>query len=166
MLDAIGIQPLPLVGQIVSFLILYFVFKKFMFGPILENLDKRAKKQKQALKAAEETIQIKEELAIEQKKAEQKIQQKVRSEMAKAREEAHQKKEELVQEAQQEAKKAAQKEYDIFTQKLAQKEQQVKKDLSLLVIQAARKALSEQLDQKTSREIVRNQIKKLKKLKV
>lgn len=166
MLSSIGISPLPLLGQIINFLILFFVFKKFLFGPILKNLDKRANKQKQAIKAAEETIRIKEELMTNEKKTKLRLQQDIEKELDKAIKEAGMKKEELIQRARQEAKEAAQKEYEVFSKKIQEKEAEVKKDLSALVVTAAKKVLSEHLDKTANKKIVANQIDKLKKIKI
>ena len=165
-LSSIGIQPLSLVGQIVSFLILYYVFKKYLFGPILENLDKRAKKQEQALKAAEETVRIKNELQENEIKMKKKLHRDIEAELAHAQEEASRQKEEIIKTAQAEARQAAEKEYQVFAKKIEQKEQEIKGHLADLVIQAAQKALFQHLDAKTKRTIVAEQIKKLKNLKI
>lgn len=163
---SLGIQPVMLIGQIVSFLVLYFAFKKFLFGPILANLDKRAKKQAEALKAAEETIRIKEEIAANETKMNQKLKAKIDAEFTKMQEEVRRQKEEMVKNAKEEAHRAAAKEYDSFAQKISAKEDEVRGHLSELVIQAAQKALSEHLDPKTGRTIVAQQIKKLKDIKL
>lgn len=49
-----GVQPVLLVAQIVNFLIILFILKKFFFGPITKVLEDRRQKIDESLKNAEE----------------------------------------------------------------------------------------------------------------
>lgn len=49
-----GVQPILLLAQIVNFLILLFILRKFMYGPLLKILDQRRKKISDGLKNAEQ----------------------------------------------------------------------------------------------------------------
>lgn len=49
-----GLNPVLLAAQVVNFLILLFILKKLLYGPILDILDKRKKVVEQSLKNAEE----------------------------------------------------------------------------------------------------------------
>lgn len=53
-LSDFGVQPILLAAQVVNFLILLFILKKFLYGPILNVLEKRKKTIEQSLKNAEE----------------------------------------------------------------------------------------------------------------
>ncbi len=53
-LNQFGINPILLAAQVVNFLILLFILKKFLYGPILKVLDSRKKTIEQSLKNAEE----------------------------------------------------------------------------------------------------------------
>ncbi len=53
-LNQFGVQPILLVAQVVNFLILLFILKKFLYKPILRVLDERRKKIEESLKNAEE----------------------------------------------------------------------------------------------------------------
>ncbi len=53
-LSDFGINPILLAAQVVNFLILLFILKKFLYGPILKVLDQRKQKIEQSLKNAEE----------------------------------------------------------------------------------------------------------------
>jgi F-type H+-transporting ATPase subunit b len=166
MLSSIGIQPVSLAGQIVSFLILYWAFRKFLFGPILENLEKRAQRQAKALKAADETIRIKEELEANEKNLKQKLDRQIQEQMAKAQEEAVARREEVVAEARTEAAKAAQKEYVDLEKKIQAREKKARQEIAKLVIAATKKALLEHLDKRVDQKIVARQIKKIPNIKV
>src|SRR3989344_649812 len=49
-----GVQPVLLAAQVVNFLILLFILKKLLYGPILKVLAERKKKIEDSLKNAEE----------------------------------------------------------------------------------------------------------------
>jgi len=54
-MEALGIDYRILTGQIINFLILLFIFKKFVFGPVLARLDSRRAMIDASLKQAHET---------------------------------------------------------------------------------------------------------------
>ena len=53
-LSEFGVQPVLLAAQVVNFLILLFILKKFLYGPILKVLEARKVRIAQSLKQAEE----------------------------------------------------------------------------------------------------------------
>lgn len=66
-MEALGIDYRILIGQIINFLILLFVFKKFVFGPVLARLDSRRLTIETSLKKAEE-MNVKETQLIAREK--------------------------------------------------------------------------------------------------
>jgi F0F1-type ATP synthase membrane subunit b/b' len=42
-MDRLGIEPAAFLAQLVIIFIIYFLLKKFVFGPVTNMLDKRAK---------------------------------------------------------------------------------------------------------------------------
>lgn len=53
-LNQFGVQPILLAAQIVNFLILLFILKKFLYKPVLKVLEERKKRIEGSLKNAEE----------------------------------------------------------------------------------------------------------------
>lgn len=53
-LNQFGVQPILLAAQVVNFLILLFILKKFLYKPLLKVLDERRKKIEDSLKNAQE----------------------------------------------------------------------------------------------------------------
>ena len=53
-LNQFGVQPILLAAQVVNFLILLFILKRFLYKPLLKVLDERKKKIADSLKNAEE----------------------------------------------------------------------------------------------------------------
>ncbi len=66
-LNQFGINPVLLAAQVVNFLILLFILKKFAYGPILKVLDERKKTIADSLKNAEE---IEKKLALTEEEKE------------------------------------------------------------------------------------------------
>lgn len=63
-----GIQPILLLAQIINFVILLFLLKRFLYKPILKVLDERKKRIETSLKQAEEIQKKFVEANIEQEK--------------------------------------------------------------------------------------------------
>ncbi|MBI2601212.1 F0F1 ATP synthase subunit B [Candidatus Daviesbacteria bacterium] len=53
-LSQFGVQPVLLAAQVVNFLILLFILKRFLYKPVLKVLDERRKRVEESLKNAEE----------------------------------------------------------------------------------------------------------------
>lgn len=62
-----GVDPLLLAAQVVNFLVIFFILRKFAFKPILDVLKKREKIIKDGLKDAEEGRKILEDAEIKEK---------------------------------------------------------------------------------------------------
>src|SRR3989304_5856480 len=75
-LKEFGIQPTLLIAQIVNFLIILFLLKKFFYKPIIKLLDDRKKKIEESLKNAEE---IEERLKQTEEKSAQIIEEERRN---------------------------------------------------------------------------------------
>jgi F-type H+-transporting ATPase subunit b len=63
-LSDFGVQPILLAAQVVNFLLLLFILKKFLYGPLLKVLAQRREKIAESLKNAEEIEELR--LKIEQ----------------------------------------------------------------------------------------------------
>jgi F-type H+-transporting ATPase subunit b len=60
-LHEFGVQPILLLAQIVNFAILFFLLRKFLYGPLLKILEQRRNTIKESLKNAEK---IEKQLAL------------------------------------------------------------------------------------------------------
>lgn len=163
---AIGINPIYLVGQVVNFIILMWVLKKFIYGPVLKKLEERAKETKKGLETAEKLASQQEEWEKNQKKQLQKVQEETSAIIAKARNQAKKEKEIIVKEAKEEAKTAAKAEYSKLEEKLNLQEKKLREKTGSLVIAAAKKVLAGTLDEKTQNTILKKQLDKLKEIKI
>lgn len=165
-LAALGINPLYLAGQIVNFAILFFLLKKFLYGPVLRKLEERSQRTETAEKTAQLLEKKQAEWEEKQEQELQKLRQKTADLLAKAQEEAKSEKQRLVNQAQTEAKVAAQAEYAKLEQKLKDQERQLKQDTGELVVATTKKLLSQYLGKNLQAIILKKQLQKLRRVKV
>ena len=165
-LAALGINPLYLVGQVVNFLLLMWVLKKFLYSPVLRKLEERAKKTQKAEKTAEALEQKQAKWQEKQEEELRKLKQKTAKILAQAQKQGQKEKQRIVKEAQEEAKTAAQAEYAKLEQKLKDQEKELKKETGELVITTTKKLLKEYLGKNLQVGILKKQLKKLSSVKV
>lgn len=73
-----GVEPVLLIAQIVNFLIILFILKKFLYKPVLNTLKKREDIIKEGLKQAEDSKLAFEKALEEEKKILKKAQEQAR----------------------------------------------------------------------------------------
>lgn len=158
-----GIEWKLLLAQIVNFLILLFLLKKFLYKPLINLMNKRREKIMEGLdkakKGEEEFKKIEEikerELAKIQKEAEALIQ--------KAKEIGDKKQQEILAEAEEKTKKIIE---DAKGRIEIEKEKMLKEvhgEIANLVVNATEKILKEQLDEEKEKKMVSDVIGELKK---
>lgn len=67
LLKTFGFDPVLLVAQVINFLIIFYILKRFLYKPILEMLKKRAESVKETFKQAEEARLLLEDSEIKEK---------------------------------------------------------------------------------------------------
>lgn len=157
-----GINPWLLGAQVVNFLIILFVLKKFLYKPILEVLDKRKTAISQGIKNSEEAAILLEKA----KESERKALKEAQLSAKKIIEEAQRQSDSIIAHAQVEARKTTEK---MITDAKVTIEEEVKKTeiklatrTSKLAIEYLEKALSGFFTPKEQNEIVKKVEKKLK----
>lgn len=161
-LENFGVNPILLAAQIVNFLIIFFVLKKFLYKPILELLKKRQIMIKDGISQAEESRIRLEKVVIEEKN----ILKQAQLEAKKVIEDAKQESIELTRTARDNAKKQTEK---ILIDAKAQISREVSETEKRLAVQTSRlaisfleKALSEFFSAKEQKEVVSNALRKIK----
>lgn len=161
-MQALGIQPLALLAQIVNFLIILWLLKKFLYGPVLKIIQDR---QKKITKSMDDVEKIEQRLA----KLEKTVQQKITTANQQADQilkEAKLSSKKIQKQAQSQAEKESQK---IITQAedrvKAQEKQMITKvetKISDLAVSMAEKIL-QGLDTNTKSQITKNSLKQISK---
>jgi len=160
-MEKLGIQPIPLILQVINFLILLFILKKFLYSPILKMLDERKKKIEEGLAYSEK---MKSDFAkSENKRAEIVAKGKLEAQkmIADAGKEAKRKENEIITKAQQEAKELigkAEKEISLMREKL-------EKDLHKRAVEIAARMVEKIIKEALTGEMQKSVVdKKLKQV--
>lgn len=98
-MEALGIDVKILIAQIVNFLIVLFLLKKFLYGPILNMLDERKTKIDQGLKDSEKAKEMLNNVEIETDKKNEKAFQDAKLLVENAKKEAAEKSAEIIKKA-------------------------------------------------------------------
>jgi F-type H+-transporting ATPase subunit b len=157
-----GVDPILLAAQIVNFLIILFIFKRFLYKPILNILQKREETIKEGLKKAEEAQILYEKTAEKEKELLKKAQKEASLILGEAKKEAQvimeqneskikQQTEKMIKEAQAQIQDETRKAQKMLTE-----------NISKLAIAFLEKSLKGIFSPKDQEEVIARAIKKIK----
>lgn len=156
-----GVSPILLAAQIVNFLILLFLLKKFAYKPLLEMLQKRRDIIAQSLKNAQEIEQrlasVEEERSKQLKMAAEEAKQII-SEATKA---AGELMEESRARTEQEILKLQAKNSELMERQKEQLQKEIRAELADLVVLGLEKVAKKTLTEREQKEMVETTIKSL-----
>ncbi len=162
-IENFGINPLLLLAQIVNFLIIFFILKKFLFKPILEILKKREKTIKEGLMDAEEGVKTLEEAREKEKNILKNAQLEAEKIINDTKEQASI----ILKEAEEKAKKETQDLIKSAKEQIEQGYKEAEKNLTLKVSKVAVEFLEKSLESlfgdKKQKELMQIVIKKIRK---
>lgn len=152
--------------QVINFLVLLWLLKRYLYGPITEMLKKRAARIEGDLNAAaeerKEAEKLNEEYEAQLKTARSKSQEIVEDAETRAKKKAR----EIIKEAEKKAE-------NIKKNKMAEIEQakkealaQLRNEVASISLLAASKLIQEKMDQEKHRQLIKNYIAKLDKNKL
>ena len=158
-----GIQPVLLLAQIVNFLIILFLLKKFFFAPIIGILENRKRRIEESLKNAD---LIEEKLAETEEKT-QKILEEARNNAVNIISEAKQEADRIYEQAQEDTRKLAEETIaktaiQIEKQK-EELEKQLEKETLTLVSQIVKKVLGRSLRENERQNLTEKAIAEMTK---
>lgn len=160
-LNQFGVQPILLAAQVVNFLILLFILKKFLYKPILKVLDERKKRIEDSLKNAEE---IERRLAETEEQSEkilakalaegQKIVDQSNQVAAQIRDQTNKEVEEILRKATADGKKIVQLQEEMLMR-------QVREHVGSLVTLIFEKVTGRKITLKDQKEIIEKEVRNL-----
>lgn len=158
-----GIQPVLLLAQIVNFLIILFLLKKFFYKPIIKALENRKKRIAESLANAQ-TI---EENLAKTKESTAKILEEAKVSAQDIMSQAHQEAQRIADLAVAEARKLAQEtqitaEAQIETQKQVMR-QELRQEILQLVVEVVQKVLARTLTSRERRQLTSKSISEIKR---
>ncbi len=159
-----GVNPILLAAQIINFLIIFFILKKFLYKPVLELLKRRQTTIRDGLKQAEQARIKLEKVVIEEKN----ILRQAQLQAKKVIEEAKQESITLTLQMNDTAKKQTEKilidAKDQIARETAAVEKRLAVNTSKLAVSFLEKALVEFFSAKEQKEVVSNALRKIKKI--
>lgn len=158
-----GVDPIQIVAQIVNFLIILFILKKFFFKKILDALENRKQSVAESIKQIEEAKRI----LIEAEARDKELLAKTQLETNKILEDTKKQRENILVEAELTAKKQAQKILDETREQIAVETRKAQKDLSLqvsnLAVEFLKKSASQLFNKEDQEKLIKSAIVKIKK---
>ena len=161
-LENLGIDWKILLGQIINFLVVLFVLKKFAYKPFLNVLNKRKTKIAEGIKNAEEAEKRIKMVSIQRDKVLNNAQKKASQILQENEFRAKEKAEQLIEEGKKqrgEILAAAQQRGEVEVKKMQEKQNEKIMDVSLGL---AEKILKEKIDMEKDKEIINNFLVNLK----
>lgn len=158
-----GVNPILLTAQIVNFLIILYIIKRFLLKPILDVLNKRKLIIKEGLSQAEESRKLLEKTEEREKE----ILKQARDESKKMLEETRKQRDEIMQAAERTAKEQAQKILLEAQRQISFETKEAQKNLSTqisgLAVEFLQKSSAQLFSKEDQEKIIKNAIEKLKK---
>ncbi|MBI2613685.1 MAG: F0F1 ATP synthase subunit B [Candidatus Levybacteria bacterium] len=159
-----GVNPILLAAQVVNFLIIFFLLKKFLYKPVLELLKKRQKMIKDGIQQAEESRIKLEKVVIEEKNILMNAQLQGKKLIEDAREESIKLTLQMNESAKKQTEKMLQDAKDQIARESLEVEKRLAVNTSKLAVSFLEKSLSEFFSAKEQKEIVSNALKKITKI--
>ncbi len=161
-LQNFGFQPTLFIAQIVNFLILAFVFKRYLYKPILKTLKDRQKTIKKGLEDAEAAAKDREDALLKKEEVLTEAAKEANKIIEDTKKTAENLKEEILTSAKQEAEKiisSAKTQADLQMTDMEKRAKKASLDNSMVILE---KALSSMLTRDEKEKILARSIKSLK----
>ncbi len=158
-----GLNPVLLAAQVINFLIVFYVLKRFLYKPILSMLKARDKTIKDGLRQAEEARLLLEKTAQRERETLKKAQNEARALL----DETRKQRDELIVLAEQEAKKQAERILSDARSQISQETREAEKRLSAhisdLAIQLLNQSVGDLVGKEQQEVVMQQALKKIKR---
>ena len=145
LIEKLGIDWKLILAQIVNFTILFFVLRKFVYGPVMDLLDKRKKRAKDAEHFAQNVEKKMAEIDNEAKLKTDEATKKADLIIHKAQERAKEREREIINEASEKSQKIIEEAKWSAGQEKERVFQELKKEMGSLVVSAAQKIIEKDI---------------------
>lgn len=156
-----GVHPILLIAQIVNFIIVFFILKKFLYKPVLELLNKRKTTIQEGLEQAEKARIKLEKVVIEEKN----ILRQAQSQAKKIIEDSRQESIEITRQMNESAKKQTEKMLkdakEQITKESLEAEKRLAVETSKLAVSFLEKALKDFFTPSEQKEVLSSALKKI-----
>lgn len=156
-----GVNPILLGAQIVNFLIVFFILKKFLYKPVLELLNKRKTTIQEGIHQAEEARKKLEKVVFEEKNILRTAQSEAKKIINDAKEESIETAKRLNDRTKEQTEKMLKDAKDQIARESLETEKKLAVQTSRLAVSFLQKALSEFFTSHEQKEIISNALKKI-----
>jgi len=158
-----GVDPVMVGAQIVNFLIIFYLLKKFLYKPVLGMLKKRADKIEEGLKQAEESRVSLEKTLDEEKKILVKAQEEARAIIEESRSQAVVVSQQIEEDTRKQADRILKEAKEQIDQESKDTERKLSEKVSVLAEGMLTKSLEGFFGEKEQKQIASKIVKQIKK---
>lgn len=159
LLNNLGINGKLLLAQVINFLILLWVLKKFAYGPVLNMLDARTKKIEKGMKDAEESHKRLLEVTEKEDRVLKEAKKQAQDIIRKAEEAAEKRAGEIIFASEEQARKISDSAMSQLEQEKNKIMAEIKAEVAGMVMLATEKIIDEKLDSAKDKELIGKIIK-------
>jgi F-type H+-transporting ATPase subunit b len=154
LIEQLGIDPKLIVINILGFIVLLIILKKYMYGPITGLLAQRAEDIRSTYDAAEQEKSAAEQFRLEYEKRIAQVETEAHEKIQASIKEAHGIRDEIVNEARAKAELALARGLDELAREREKTVVALREEVADLVIGATSRILEQTIDEKTHRKLV------------
>src|SRR3989344_6053786 len=162
-LKQFGVDPILLVAQIVNFLIILFILKKFLYKPVLDLLNKRKTTIKEGLRQAEEARLKLEKVIIEEKQILKNAQLQARKILEDARQAAIDTGRQIEQDGKKQSEKMINDAKAQISREFQETEKRLAVNVSRIAVSYLQKSLEKFFSNKVQEKVMNEALKQIKK---
>lgn len=160
-LNQFGVNPILLLAQVVNFLVLLFILKRFLYKPILKVLSERRQKIEQSLRNAEEIEKRLLETEQESEKVLAKTAAQTQKMMDDAKKELELLRDEMRQNAKREAEQIIKKGQETAQAQALRMQQEVMSKMAEIVAVGIEKVTGKVLNKKEQKDILEREVRNI-----
>tara|TARA_B110000263_G_scaffold134154_1_gene116502 strand:+ start:309 stop:812 length:504 start_codon:yes stop_codon:yes gene_type:complete len=164
-MDAVGINWPGLLTQLISFIILFTLLKKFLYSPVIKMLEDRSEKIKSSLETAErvkqeaeKTTEVNETLMVKAREESQML-------ISEAREQARKIKDLEMEKSKEQIENERKRALDEIKSEQEKVINNIRSEFSGLAISAAEKIVEKEVNEKNHDQLINSFLEKAKKIK-
>lgn len=158
-----GLDPYLFGAQVINFLIILYLLKRFLYKPILEILKKRESEISEGLKHAEEGKLLLEKALVKEKEILQKAREEAKRTIEEARNQASLVKKQIEENARLEGQRIILEAKAQIDERSRDTEKRLAQQVSLVAIEYLKKTLSGMFSERQQEEVLGRALKELKK---
>jgi len=164
-MDAVGINWPGLLTQLISFLILFLLLKKFLYRPVIKMLEDRAEKIKTSLEAADKVKQEAEQTTAANESLMLKAREESQALISESREQAKKIKESELEKSKLQIEIERKRALDEIRSEEDKIINNIRSEFSGLAISAAEKIIEREVNENNHKEIIQSFLEKAKNIK-